>query len=303
MVEANDALKRHMLPGSCNGLLSNSVRVALFAGVLSPPASYHERRSSVKTKTICLDGWHGHPITISEEGYEALTALVAEYRVCSWCGVSYETQGQMPNPMVVENRCLGCVVQKHQNLTFVGILGEPDMDGYQRFIFLDSMGYVYVTSTRSGDEPQRDTYQTLVYWGFPVPGVYTPRGGEEVKLYPSSWSIYGDVQHGSVVVIERSYDQKHSCTFLSSKGGEFRELTKRDSEIRALLDQAIAIVEESKDEAGWYHFGGYQTKYRRDSAVYMVVSQIASAVENVKRRLSQDIATAKQEAASDVTAS
>ncbi len=255
-------------------------------------------------KTICLDGWHSHPITVSDEGYTALVALVNQHRVCSRCSASYGTDLPIHNPMVVENTCLGCVIQQHPHLTFAGPVGEPDAEGYQWFEFLDTNGYVYLSSSRYSDEPRTDTYQTLAHWGFSVPTVYTPFRGEEVRLQTNNWYVYGDVVEASALVIERSYDAKHSCVFLSYKGGGYRELTKRDAEMKSLLEQAKDIIEESKDKDGWYQLGSYPTKYIRDSVLYQVVSQIASAIYDVKCRLSKDIAVGKQAAESqEVSAS
>ena len=93
------------------------------------------------------------------------------------------------------------------------------------------------------------------------------------------------------------------ATFLSYKEGTFRELTKRDAEMKDLLRQATEIVEESKDENGWYQLGEYPVKYIRGSVLYQVVSQIASAVYDVRCRLSRGIADAKQAATSEAATS
>jgi hypothetical protein len=86
----------------------------------------------------------------------------------------------------------------------------------------------------------------------------------------------------------------NTCAFVLYKGGAFRELTKRESEMKQLLDQATAIVEESKDEDGWYHIGNGLTRHRSDTAIYEVVSQIAGAVYDVKLRISQSMRHAIQ---------
>ncbi len=195
--------------------------------------------------------------------------------------------------MVLMNVCLSCTLEKQPSLTFVGPVGTADDRGFQVFKFLDDRGFVYLASTRYTDEPKQDVYQTLLHWEFPVPAVYKPPRGEEVQLYTSSWSIYGDVR-SSVVVGEKYYEPKHTCTFLLYKGGAFRELTKRDSEMKQLLDQAADIVEESKDGDGWYHIGNHLTRHRSDTAVYEVVSQIAGAVYDVKLRISQTMRQAVQ---------
>ena len=91
--------------------------------------------------------------------------------------------------MVIENVCLLCVLAKQEGLTFVGPMDEPDENGYQHFKFLDWRGYVFFSNTRYEDEPKQSEYQTLAHWKFPVPGVYTPPRGEEMRLHTSGWSI------------------------------------------------------------------------------------------------------------------
>src|SRR2546421_4570348 len=82
--------------------------------------------------------------------------------------------------------------------------------------------------------------------------------------------------------MERSYDAKHTCAFLSYKGGDVRELTRCDGEMKRLLDQAADILEETKDEQGYYHAQGHLTRHLLDSMLYPVASQIASAVYDLK---------------------
>jgi len=241
-------------------------------------------KGKIMSQTIFLGG-RTHPITVSDEGYEAIVALVTAQRVCT-NGCAYTAD----NPMVTENTCLSCLVNRQSYLRFVGPLGDPDEDGYQQFKFLTEKGNVYLTSTRHDYAAQQDTYQTLVHWGFGVPAVYRPPRGEEVKLYPHSWTVYGNL-FSSVVVIEKSYDQKHPATFLSYTNGTFRELTKRDADMKRLLEEATDILEESKGEDGSYQYEGTSSNRIRDSWVYEVVSLIAAAVYDVKVRLTASLKT------------
>src|SRR6266702_6682941 len=225
-------------------------------------------------------GWHNnHPIMVSDEGYAAIVALITKHRICK-NGCAFSAQ----NPMVAENFCLSCLLDKQAYLTFVGPIGEPNEEGDQQFKFVHDRGYVYLTSTKYSNEAQQDSYQTLLHWDFPVPTVYQPPRGEAVQLYPNTWSIYGNLQ-ASVVVIEKYYDEKHTVTFLSYKNGQYRELTKRDAEMKRLMDQATDILEESKGEDGFYKYGESSSRQIRDWWIYEVVSQIAAAVYDVKLRL------------------
>src|SRR5207253_1596787 len=111
----------------------------------------------------------------------AILALIMQHRVCK-NGCAYTEQ----NPMVAENLCLSCLFEKQPYLHFVGPVGDPDEDGHQQFKYVDEKGYVYLTHTKYENEAQQDTYQTLLHWDFPVPSVYQPPRGEEVRLYPNS---------------------------------------------------------------------------------------------------------------------
>jgi len=170
-------------------------------------------------------------------------------------------------------------------LTYIGS-AEEDADGYQHFKFITDQGYVYTASTRYGDEARQDPHITLVHWQFPVPTFFVPSHGERVTLHPHSWQIYGDLR-ASVVVIERAYDAKHTAVFLSYKGGEVKVLSKRDDELKDLFRQARDILEESKDESGFYHYAGALSKTLQTEWVYEIISLIAGAVYDVKRKLAE----------------
>lgn len=88
-------------------------------------------------KTIYLDDRH-HPITITEEAYAQIIAVVEAHRVCGRCKKPYTDE----RAMVSENLCLTCLLKKEENslLTFVGVLA---VDTYgTTYTFLDPKGYV-----------------------------------------------------------------------------------------------------------------------------------------------------------------
>ena len=164
-------------------------------------------------KTIYLDD-RNHTITISDEGYKQIIQIINTHRVCRTCKQPYTDE----RPMVSENMCLSCLLRKEENrlLTFVGVLS---VDSYgTNYGFLDPQGYIHDSSTTS-QKVERNEYQTLVHWGFPVMASYTD-GDKTIELDFWRWSIHGNVKHNSVLVLEHTeYSSGTRRAFLSYKGG------------------------------------------------------------------------------------
>jgi len=76
-------------------------------------------------RLIHLDGVPAPSITVSDDGYEEIYALVMQYRRCRKRGCTFSDQ----NPVVGVNLCLACFLEEHKGLTYVGPFGEPDEDG------------------------------------------------------------------------------------------------------------------------------------------------------------------------------
>lgn len=106
-----------------------------------------------------------------------------------------------------------------------------------------------------------------------------------------------------MIVISIRYDAKHDVAFLSYKGGTFRELTKRDLEMKTRLQRATEIIEQTKDSDGFYHAGDYPTRYLNDSELYDVVAEMESAVYDIRQKFQRSKLAQAEPAESEVTAS
>jgi hypothetical protein len=229
-------------------------------------------------KTIYLDQWHTSPLIISDEGFAHISSLISQYLVCGTCEQAYSQQ----NPQVGQNICLSCLVMRQHDLTYVGP-GEPDEAGRAIFIFLDKEGYVYSSIAGASEKAVKDVYRTMVHWGFPVPTTYTTAQGE-IPLHRSDWRLHGDLWEASVIVAEYE-GHRPSLAFLLYKEGTYKELSKRDSETKWLLQRARETINATRGQDGRYHVGAYPTYTIFDSQVYAVVSAMESAVYEVQHRI------------------
>jgi len=228
----------------------------------------------VFVKLIHLDGVPAPSITVSDEGYEEIVALVMQYRRCRKRGCTFSEN----NPVVVVNLCLGCFIEEHKELRYVSAFGEPDEEGRQTYKFLDDEGYVWFSIADRSDSPNKNLHETLTHWGFSVPAYYThPKHGDH-RLWPLNWRIYGQIPTASVLVVENRYDSKLMATFLVYRGGTFKELTKKNGETKLLLQRAQDAIAATKDAEGWYHVGQYPTKWISEAKLYEVISEMESAV-------------------------
>ncbi len=116
-------------------------------------------------KRIKLD--YRQEITIADEAFEQIAAIVQANKVCEGCGQPYTPD--LPN--VALNRCLRCFLTSHANQGYTYIKRETHW-------FLDPFHLVYFTTSTSR-EAQKSNYYTLLYWGFPVPETW--QEGEETK--------------------------------------------------------------------------------------------------------------------------
>src|SRR6266571_3187715 len=91
---------------------------------------YHAQEKNVKT--IYLDSKY-HPVTITEEAYRQIVAIIAANRVCGTCGKPYSND----HPCVSQNLCLNCFQKKykHKGLTYVGVY-TADSKGDVTHLFL-----------------------------------------------------------------------------------------------------------------------------------------------------------------------
>jgi len=232
-------------------------------------------------QTVYLDKWHDCPLTISDEGHKLLSDLVAQYLVCEACGQPYSEE----IPQVAQNLCLSCLIMRQKDLTFVGPNGI-DEKGRATFTFLDPDGYVYLSTGGYSEKAEKDVFQTITHWQFSLPTTYTTPHGE-MPLHRSEWKLYGDLPSASVIVAEHtSYSSpRFTAVFLAYKEGIYRELTKRDGEMKRLVQKARETVEATRGSDGQYHVGKYPTREVWDSQVYEVISAMESAVYNVQRAI------------------
>ncbi|SRR6266566_3515314 len=139
-------------------------------------------------KKLRLDNYR--EVTISDEGYAQLLAIVNATKVCQQCRLPY----QKDCPQVYGNLCLECFQKKYasKGLSYIGELSR-DQDGDVTHLFMDKNGYIHTTATGSEQEPYQSNFQTLMYWCFPVPK-FVAIDGVQVELSTWQWHIYGDVK-------------------------------------------------------------------------------------------------------------
>src|SRR5438128_9749054 len=112
-------------------------------------------------KRLRLDNYR--EVTVLDTAYEQILRIAKENLVCGKCGCSYTKDF----PCVAQNLCLECFQKKYasKKLTYVGELSTNDQ-GDVTHLFMDPDGSMYYTSTSSEHEPEKSTFQTLMYWGF-----------------------------------------------------------------------------------------------------------------------------------------
>jgi hypothetical protein len=228
-------------------------------------------------KTIYLDSKY-HPVTITEEAYRQIVAIIEANRVCGTCGKPYSDD----RPYVSQNLCLACFQKKYayKGLTYVGVY-TADSKGDVTHLFLDGRGSISLTSTSSEGEPQVSEFQTLMYWEFPVPK-YVMRNDQQVELSTWHWRIYGDVRKNSVLYIEYDprYGDEKPVAFLTYQRGNTEEVNRRQKRFQKLFKDARAQLEATKDARGYYHINGHEVAGIYDAYIYEKIAEIVSAEYN-----------------------
>ncbi len=151
-------------------------------------------------------------ITITDEAFEQISAIVQTHKVCERCGNPYA----MERPNVELNRCLFCFLAYHHNQGYTYLMRyQVNERGEEIHWFLDPFNAVFYTNSTS-KEPQKSEYFTLLYWGFPVPTTW--QDGDEIKQVNNyHWSFYGNPKHDKVLVLHNTieYGSSQSFDFLS----------------------------------------------------------------------------------------
>ena len=225
-------------------------------------------------KFIYLDSKY-HEISVSDEAYALIEALVMSNRVCKRCSQPFTDE----NPLVAENECLSCFLTQESNklLRFVGKLSDSP-SGYSTYQFLDPKGYIHLSYT-SSNKCEQSNFYTIRYWGFPVPTTLT-RGNVDKILNSSNWHIYGNFRQNKAIVIKyhEYYGDHLVVAFLVYRDGRIIELNKRKGDIQRLFKRAREKLEATKDSQGAYHLGNDWTTYHiEDGQLYPVISELASA--------------------------
>jgi len=207
---------------------------------------------------------------VPDEIYAQICALVQDNKLCT-----YDYHDVHPyaadNPCVGKNICLRHMCQKHPHLTFVHDSFKwrngPD-DGAMAYIFLDSQGYVYLSTEDSSQQLQRSIVDTLGYYDFNAPEKVTSRG-KSVDFYPSYATLYGDLKTASVIVLSyHHYSEKVKGLFLLYKVGYPKELSRKSD----LYARAEALVTTKES-------------YHREAEIYEIISQLESAMYDVTLKL------------------
>jgi hypothetical protein len=217
-------------------------------------------------KVIYFDNRH-KPITITDEAYMQIEAIINENRVCGTCYRPFSAD----NPCVLINTCLTCFLRRDdaKGLTFAGVLSE-DRTCYK---FLDAEGFVSYTTT-SADRPERSDYETIKHWGFPVMDSFT-LGETQVELSSWRWYIHGDPMSNSVLVLENlEYSSGTRRAFLSYKGGRCVFFTRRKGAMRTLWNQAMEQLKALKGDVSSYY----------ESEIYAIIADLASAEYDAQQK-------------------
>src|SRR5437588_12911786 len=121
------------------------------------------RGRNTTMKRIKLD--YHQEITVSDEAFEQIAAIVQANRVCEGCGKPYAPE----RPNVALNRCVRCFLTYHANEGYTYIKRyDVNQHGSEIHWFLDPFNVVYYThSTSKG--AQKSEHYTLLYLGFLVP--------------------------------------------------------------------------------------------------------------------------------------
>jgi hypothetical protein len=217
-----------------------------------------------------------HTLTVDDKGYEQIEQLVYQHLVCGRCGRGYSAA----NPRVAANTCLQCFLSWHryQNLTYLGV--EQVNQSSTTYKFLGHGGFLHLsTDTRPIETLERSATATLRHWGFSVPEAVWV-GGNERRLDPSYWHIYGNVQSNSVLVLkyEESYGERFTCLFLATSGQETVMVSKRSGPFRHMFLKARRVLQMTRDTRGAYHPKDGCVVYQLfDSHVYETVADLLSA--------------------------
>jgi len=225
---------------------------------------------------------YGSEITISDDAFAQISAIVQANRVCEGCSKPYTSD----RPNVALNRCIVCFLRYHANQGYTYLkLYEVNQQGSEIHWFLDPFNLVYYTHSTSRDA-QKSEYYTLLYWEFPVPETWQD-GQERKQVNNYHWSFYGDPKADQVLVIHNTidYGSERSFDFLSYRDGRTVQIDRKHGEGRRLFLAAKKRIEATHDGHG-YHVEGH-TFYSMESYwLRYMVAKIANEEDQMKKQAS-----------------
>ena len=232
------------------------------------------------TNYVYLDSKY-HEYFVDDQTYATIVSLVQQHKHCLADfrnRHSYTTD----NPCVGRNICLAHLLQKQPQLTTIDVVGVTQ-DNRSIYYFVDTRGFVSISTEDTSDEAGQSLDQTLTYYGFTPPTTITSRG-KSVDFYSSYATVYGDLPTASVMVLSYTHhSEKVKGLFLLYKNSPPKELSKKSE----LYSRAEELVDACQDARGAYHMNGSSPRGHSEAAVYEVISQLESALYDVTRRLQQ----------------
>jgi flavin-binding protein dodecin len=228
-------------------------------------------------KSIYLDTMT-REYTVTDEGYETIKQLLRQYTICQWCKLPYTQE----NLCVARNTCLACLLSRQTDLTFIGPAG---VDTYQRqqFTFLDTAGYIHLSTAESSEEAKKNINLTLAHWNFPLPTTFWHHGQKATLTLPIL-ALYGELTKSVIVIHYHEPRPKLDIAFLSYKGGTCKELTKWDRAAQQVLDRAHDSLEATK-QGEVYHINGHTSKKIQKHHIWQVAAVMESALYDIQQTL------------------
>ncbi|GHO98364.1 hypothetical protein KSF_084120 [Reticulibacter mediterranei] len=242
-------------------------------------SDYPEEEEAMRRESIWLryTGDYNEYYVTQDDYENALRPLVMKLRICGTCWQHYDTDANPPRPCVSRRICMQCMLAKHEGLRFLEAKSVND-DGEITYAFINEAGEVFTSRENYDGDISKDITYSLKQNGFTAPEQHKPlRADQEVRLHASHFTIYGDLNHSSVVVADYndSWEKLH-ITFLLYKYAGYKELTKR-GEGKILYEKAEAILQRTK-RGSYYYIDGRQQSRIWDSDIYPLIAKMESAV-------------------------
>jgi hypothetical protein len=200
-------------------------------------------------------GWG--EVTISQQGYEEIVAILLRRQVCTCCHRHFTAD----NRNVANTICHECVSAEN-SFVFLGEMPEAYkalsntitrtaaypiqcyywLKGATGEIYWSQQGFDRSTTIYS------DSRMTLTYWGFPIPKEYIDTKGNKISIHPgATWYPRGDLCCAETIIATNYQD----VAFLLHKSGGITQISWRRKDHKALRDAAQRVI-DSRWEAKKY---------------------------------------------------